>query len=88
MVIGTDRTVCCSKISAMHKICCKFNVCLKKPKLRARETCVLLKCFLVRSPQEVITLCKCVMQGSVSARPHVFIPSSQFGAKKNRRDCK
>lgn len=59
MVIGTGRTVCHSKISAVHKVCCKFNVCLKK--LRAREARVLLKCFLVRSPQAVITLCECVM---------------------------
>ena len=88
MVVETGRTVCCSKISVVHKVCCKFNVCLKKPKLRAREANVLLKGFLVRSPQEVIPSCECVIQGSVSAKPHIFIPSSQFGAKQNRRDGK
>lgn len=84
MVIGTGRTVCCSKTYVVHKLCCKFNVCLKKPKLRAKETHVLLSCFLARSPQEVITVRMCAVQGSAGARPHVFIPGSQFGAKQKR----
>lgn len=88
MIIGTGRTVCCSKVSAVPKVCCKCNVCLKKPRLKAGETRVLLKYFLVRSPREVVTLCECVIQGGVSARPHIFIPRSQFGAKQKRRDGK
>lgn len=76
--------MCCGKIAAVHKLCCKFNVFLKKPKLRARETHVLLSCFLARSPQEVITAHTCAVQGSAGARPHIFFPGSQFGAKQKR----
>lgn len=47
---------------------------------------MLLKCFLKSSRRD--HLCRCVVQGSVSARPHVSIPSSQFRAQQNRRDCK
>lgn len=45
----------CVAVKYLHCIVpCKFNVCLEKPKLRARGFSALLECFLT-CRQEVIT---------------------------------